>query len=685
MDKLLIAPIGNGLKTDIVPFMAPEDSFQELENVFIYNGSIRRKPTISRQRDATSILESRLRVLLGVIDGTGAKFGNVPGNLAGKLGQQFSVGNTLYTVYQANGVMYLAPDDGSVGTFNIATLAYAFAGCTIGASIYFYPTLKVHHIYSSHGDSSSIYFDTAYSYKLGATGFEYISNGDSTWSGDNTCTYSSELYKSNVHRVLIVSSLSDTRGDLKYYNVVADTWTNFRPKYLAALTAADYVVTKCALVKYFARRIILFNTYEYNGADAIHYSNRIRYSEAGEIFNADSWYEYPDRSEKGGKIDLPSGETITAVEILNGRLIVFCKNSIYSVAFSGNKFLPLTVTPIDINIGSRSRTVVEIGDKLVFINPFGLYYCDGIKTELISNKINTFFTLNRYRTGGSTLFLDQKNSLLYITLRDSTSQNDHYTDTILLYNFINDTYSLLYDNYTALGLTNVTRNLSPYSSPSIIAGNNNGYMGNIGITFNKSDITLNVTALANPIPGIINLKIMNHSFNAIQGYIIQITNSALPGLNGSYLATKVDTDNMAIISDAAIAGYAGDAYVSIVDRINIVTKAFSPYLKDGKGVSISKVMFNVNKTDNDSRFGVSASISGHVFDPAISKSIETQSYNLLEAQQKRVWRSANFHTSAETITLQFGYSIPTLLDDSLPFQEFVVNAIILYTSPTRIF
>ena len=685
MDKLLIAPIGEGLKTDIVPFMAPEDSFQTLENAFIFNGSIRRKPTIYRQEDATTILESRLRMLLGVILPDGSLVGNVPAGI-GKLGQQFSVGNTLYTVYQVAGNTYVAPADGSACTYDIATKAYTFAGCVPGTAVYFYPCLKVHHIYTPLSNVSSIYFDTSYSYLLGATGFEYLDNGDSTWANDNLCKYSSDLYNYGSQARLVVASLSATRGSLKYFRYDNNFWYNWTPKFLVAGGPGGNVVTKCGLVKKFARRLLLFNTWEYDGVNpAVHHRNRIRYSEAGEAYNADSWHQYPDTIDKGGYIDLPSGETITAVEILNGRLVVFCENSIYSIVYSGNKFYPFGVSTIDANIGSASNTVPEIGGKLVFINSYGLYYCDGIRTEAISNKINTIFTNGIFWVPGATLFLDQTYSLLYITLRRSTEANDYYTDTVLLYNFINDTYSLLYDNYTTIGLTNVDRDLVKYSSPKMIVGNANGYMANISPDVNKSGISLNVENLAKPDANHIDLEIFNHTFNRSHSYAIEITNSALAGLNGSYIVEYVNDTTMRIENDNAIVGYAGDAYVSIVDRIDISTKAFAPYLKDGKGVSISKVMFNVGKTVDNGRFIVRAAAASSVFDADLGKYVETQSYNLLENSLFRVWRSVNLQSSAETVMLQFAFDDDTLLDDTLPFQIFLINAIILYASPTRLF
>jgi len=694
MDKLLIAPIGEGLRSDLVPFMTPEDSFQTLENVYIYNGKVRRKPTIIRQGQATSILESRLRILIGVILPDGTLLGQVPGSTH-KKGQQFSIGTVVYTAYQDNGFTYVSQADGSSCDYDTNNGDYQFAGCTPGASVYFYPCLKVMHIYTPKSQSSSIYFDENYSYILGTTGFEVLPlaalpvPAAATWDSSPLHIYSSVLFNNGAVEILVVaSSLYDT-GQLKYYNYDTNTWTNFTPKFLSAGGANANIVTKARLIKKFATRLVLFNISESDGAVTRNYPNRIRFSAEDSAYAIDSWYQYPDTIERGGYIDLPSGEIITAVEILNGRLIVFCETSVYQVVFSGNRFEPFAVTEIDSNIGSKASSVVEIGGKIVFINPFGLYYCDGVRTALLSNKINSFFTPGDFWYDFTSLFLDTENSLLFITIREANefSPNgayDGYIDTVLLYNFINDTYSIFYDNYTAFGLSNVDRDGEDRTAPVVMVGNNLGYMSELSFSNNQSDITMHVTALDKPDLDHIDLTIYNQSLAENIDYAIRITGSALAGLNGSYLAEYVDQSTIRIENNNAIAGYVGDAYVSIVDNIDILTKDFAPYLKKGMGVCINKLAFNVNKTAVYSIFTVNSAVSESVFDSSLEKYIETAQITTIEGLQDRVWRSVYFHSSGETISLKMGFNNEILLNPTIPFQEFSINAIILYASPTKL-
>ena len=497
-------------------------------------------------------------------------------------------------------------------------------------------------------------------------------------------TYSSVLYNNETVPILVVASSADNIGELKFYNYSTNTWHDFAPKYLAAGGINANIVTRVRIVRKYSTRLILFNTSESDGAITRDYPNRIRYSEAGYAYNVDSWYQYPDTIEKGGHLDLPSGEIITAVEVLNGRLIVFCEKSIYQVVFSGNRFEPFGVTQIDGNIGSTSDSVVEIGGKLVFVNSFGLHYCDGVKAELLSNKINTFFSEKKYWFDYSSLFLNTENSLLFITVRTSATAFDGYTDTVLLYNYINDTYSVLYDNYTALGLSNVDRDGYKHPVQITMVGNNLGYMSQLSFTNNKSDTTMHVTSLIKPNAAHIDLKIYEQSFGEEIEYAIQITGSALADLNGSYIATYIDASTIRIINDNAIAGYVGDAYVSIIDKIDISTKEFSPYLKKGIGICINKIAFNVNKTDIYSVFAVNSAISANLFDEVLLKYIQISPDSLLENNLTRIWRTVNFQSSAETIALNIYFDEDMLLHHTTPFQEFSINAILLYVSPTKL-
>ena len=115
-DRFLVAPIKEGLRTDLRPWLLPESAFERLENAYMYEGRVRKRfgstytgsgwPTAAEEQ-----LYSRLRIALTGASGTTDVFGDAAGTVPGdkfgaafEIGQLFSVGDQLFTVYQAGGV-----------------------------------------------------------------------------------------------------------------------------------------------------------------------------------------------------------------------------------------------------------------------------------------------------------------------------------------------------------------------------------------------------------------------------------------------------------------------------------------------------------------------------------------------------------------------------------------------------
>lgn len=209
-DRFLIAPINGGLQTDTEPWLIPDDAFERLDNAYIYKGRVRKRFGSTTTGTGAGIMApmlSRVRIPLpggagvGTTDASGYATGIVPGVIF-KVGQMFSVANTIFTVTAAgaaeqmlrtdsHGVAHNLPGGpgvgetdgagaaagivaanyfvpnvlgarfniggeiftvtalgspaamvstgGGAGIFDTATGAYTFAGCAIGTQIVFYP------------------------------------------------------------------------------------------------------------------------------------------------------------------------------------------------------------------------------------------------------------------------------------------------------------------------------------------------------------------------------------------------------------------------------------------------------------------------------------------------------------------------------------------------------------------
>src|SRR5580698_8642053 len=138
-DGFLIAPINTGLQTDLRPWLTPDDSMAYLQNAYCFRGRVRKRfgsrlmgtgwPTAATQQ-----LFSRFAINLGNTDGSGNFSGTVPGDIFG-IGQMFSVGTEIFTVYQTGtpGVM-LDTGASTVHTYNTTTGALVINGAAAGTS-----------------------------------------------------------------------------------------------------------------------------------------------------------------------------------------------------------------------------------------------------------------------------------------------------------------------------------------------------------------------------------------------------------------------------------------------------------------------------------------------------------------------------------------------------------------------
>jgi len=687
MDKFLIAPIKGGLKTDLVPFVMPEDAFSSLQNMFIYNGKIRRRPAaLSLDQTNARASNSRLRVNIGATDGAGAFAGNVPG--AGLIDQQFSVGNDFFTVYQANGAM-LSTNAGANGTFNTGTGAVTIAGSGALTTVYWYPAgpvLGFAVFTENDGNRIEFAFDFEFAYKYETTGWERVTGGAGIWASPTAYRIQSVEFEGAVSgdSALLVTNNND---NIRYYTDVAPTFTNFIPNTSAT---PNFNIQRCRLFANFQQRLLLLNVVEHEGAALdIEHKNRIRYSEFGNAFAADSWYDPPGTTNKGGFVDLPAGEIITSAEILDGRLIVFCESSIYELVPTGNYREPFQISLVDNTHGNRAQNVVEVNNTLLFANNFGIYIYDGRNVIKISDDLDDTFDNYEYRF--STIHKDSIMELIYILVSDNLTDNfNFYPNSVIVYNYKNNTFSTIRDQYSSIGLIYHSATGGIFVSPYTIVGNQVGYTQALLEDSYKNNVSKTVTLISRFDALRIDIRIRRHRLKVLDA--IRIENSALPGLNDSYFVLEVlSDDSVRILNDTSnVANYVGDAQVARIDEISITSKQYNFYMKQGFGTSINRIAFNVNKTAINGTYDLTGQPNGSAVEAVVpafyigERKLETAAYALVpeEAAQSRVWHSVYFQTAGESVSFQLTNS-SEILDAADPYQELTINGIILYTEPEK--
>lgn len=358
-DRFLIAPLKTGLQTDLRPWLIPEDAFTQMNNAYLFRGRIRKRFGERLMGNggvsATAPLLSRLRVNVGTTNGSGDLSGNVPGPLiAGSIGQQFSIGVQVFTVYQTGTpANMLSTAVVTTHTFNTNNGAFVFAGAAANTIVYYYPALPVmgltQYEENTLNNQPSFAFDMRFAYEfLGGAGWQRsIAGLPPTWHGDNADFFWSANWSgltSNVVKLFTtnfqvnITSTSSTGLGALTDDPIWDFdrtagWAPFSYSPDAALnpgnlqpitvtqttplstgtTISNYVQT-ARIILPFKDRLILLNTVENNATGATQYDtgsptttgitpgnyitstntrfvNRCRYSHNGSPFTANAWLE----------------------------------------------------------------------------------------------------------------------------------------------------------------------------------------------------------------------------------------------------------------------------------------------------------------------------------------------------------------------------------------------------------
>ena len=356
-DRFLIAPLNSGLTTNLKPFLIPDDAWATLNNAYIFRGRLtKRFGSYLMGNGGTGVagqLFSRLRINLGNTDGSGNKTGTVPGDEF-NIGQLFSVGNEIFTVYQ-NGTPGIMYDTGAatVKTYNTTSGAYVINGAAPNTALYFYPAQPVMGltVYEKGpiNDQPSYGFDTQFAYVFAGGFWQRSSTGAfPVWHGTNDQFFWSTswdgllpsdtvLYTSNFNVHVGAGQLTDdpiwaydgtTWQPVSYSpDVVINNPTNVQPLTVTQTTIgnnqiiANYIQTaRCMLA--FKGRLLLFNTIENNAHDATAfdpmnptttgitpttyltstntaYPNRVRFSREGSAITPNSWLEIGQQYNPG--------------------------------------------------------------------------------------------------------------------------------------------------------------------------------------------------------------------------------------------------------------------------------------------------------------------------------------------------------------------------------------------------
>lgn len=742
-DKFLIGPFTTGWQNNLVKWLLPEDAWQELKNMYVWRGRLKKRfggilMGSTAGSPETQQLKSRFRADIDTTDGAGAAAGNVPAGFGPfAIGMAFSIGDEIYTVYQAAGALY-STGAGS-GTFDTATGAYTFVGAPAAASVYFYPAKPVmgltNFFQGAINNNPAIGFDTVASYQFDGTAWERI--GGVFWQGNETDFFwSANWIGVNANDVLLFTTnfnwtpgVAATDDPMRYWNGTA--WATFFP-YFAPTGGANTGprIAQARIIVPFQNRLLLLNVVEQdNGATTnTQFVNRVRYSKRGSPLDDNSFYQ--GRSTDGTNVadgasflDASTTEEILSVGFIKNRLIVYFEESTWEIVYTANEAAPFRWQKINTDLGSQSTfSAVNFDKQLLAVGNTGFHACNGANVGRIDEKIpDEIFTINDYQTGTKRVhgIRDYQKEVVYWTFPRNAGRNPHhdYPNAIFLYNYVNGSWALNDDTITAFGYFQQDFDVTwesegasqwKYHTSSwisgliktgvrhIIAGNQEGFVfvidtDNGGVNAPVLQIT-NITLTS---AFIAVLDVRNHNLNFPEFIQVLFTVGMTNFNDRIFQIQEVTATTITIMDpDGNFSGtYAGGGLLRRVSNPCAFSKEWNPYVKDDRNVYIERINFGLSKTPTGaftldyytSSSNASAREGAELSGAALGdNSITTAPYDLYpyEKTQDTLWHPGYLQAGGENVSIKIFLTDEQMVDPEKSLVDLEIQGMILLTQAT---
>lgn len=715
--RFIIGPIEKGLQNNVKPWLIPDDAFETLKNAYVFRGRLRKRFGARLLDESVEVpqLASRLRINIGTTDANG-DLGATVLPMTPVVGQMFSAGTILYTIYQNGGTLV---GSSSGATTSTGTVVFAGPTFAIGGSdaiialtdVYYYPALPVMGLLTLEtneiNDDQIIGFDTKFAYTYLSGGWERLATeaalGDAEWSGTNAHFFWGTTYYGTVFsnpRFFVVNfTLAD---GVRNFNAATSTWST-----VTYVTTGVDTIETAKMVIVFKNRLLLLNTIEnVSATSGTEFPGRVRYSQIGDLVSAANTFS--EANGRGGFLDAPTKEAIVSARIIKDRLIIFFERSTWELVYLGNQANPFAFQKIDSELGAESTFAsVIFGSEIVGVGNVGIHACNGAYVQRIDDKIpNLVFEVHNLNSGVERVYgiRDFESEMIYWTFPDTSRDPNGitllYPNQILVFNYKNGSWALNDDTITCFGYfqqqdlvtwASLTQTWEDYNEQwnsgdfqaltrTVIAGNQEGFTFLINSDLPRNAPALQITNMTVPVSRP-RLTIVDHNFQL--GEFIRIEDCiGNTDLNDTTyeIVQIVDKDNIEIIDPnfSAPGDYLGGGIVSRVSQIDILTKQYDFFVEAGTGIFVPRVDFMVDKTENGAMsvqlFTSSSDLADETF------ILETSPYALYpqETNQRRLWHPVYTNSSGDTVQLRIFISNDQMLNWPLILADFQLNAMIFH-------
>lgn len=728
VQKHLIAPYdqGAGLTTNRRPWLIPDNAFSQQVNTYCFRSRILKRfgttlmePT-SPATPSFPQLASRVFVDLPVSTG-GAATGTVPG-VERFAGQAFSVGDIMFTVISSiPGPQQMLRSDGSVATatYDVTNGNYNITGVANGLVVQFYPSTPIMDFSTWERGIGLLgepvfTFDQQFAYLWGSSGWER--EGSTTtapaagiWSGSELNFYSTDTFIGTAGVDPFFFVVNDNAADRIQYYDNTGTWN--------VLTAnvnngSDYIASALFVIS-FKNRLLFLSTWEVLGANpAVQFRNRIRYSALGNATGATSFYDIPTTTGYGGFIDnLSTQQSITGFGFILDRLIVNFEKSSYEVAYTGSEAAPFVFQKISDEYGCNSQnSPISVGNNILTFSSQGIHACTGMNVTRIDDAIpqlafdvaNELLNGEVYRTCGVRDFAREMVYWSYVSQEEKQGTSNRFPNRVLNYNYVTKNWSYNLDTFTALG--SFEPGQLGGQRQRILAGNQQGVVMIIDAEEPRNAPSLQITNLTYTLANIVltindnNIMPLNFSLNMATYIVLEgiLGTGNVATLNDRILpvvSVTTDTITLAVPTGVVLSGtYQGGGTVALVSNYDLFSKQFNPYASDGKNIFVSKIEYQVDKTENGevtidyyTSTSTQSTLVGAIATGAImgTNILDTYPYAIypLEATSTRLWHPVYFQSSGECLQFRLYMSHDQISDPLIAFSPFELHSMQIYSEP----
>jgi hypothetical protein len=155
----------------------------------------------------------------------------------------------------------------------------------------------------------------------------------------------------------------------------------------------------------------------------------------------------------------------------------------------------------------------------------------------------------------------------------------------------------------------------------------------------------------------------------------------------------VNTININRSVNPGVPTYIGQGTIALVSEVNILTKQYNFFQKEGRNVHVPRIDLNVDRTDAGtiqidyytSTSNLDLQLESGVTGAQIATgTMETSPYDLYpyEQTQQQLWHSMYIQADGEFVQLRIYYDAQQILDPDTALVDFELNAIQFFAQPS---